>query len=158
MFKLLLSVSLFAVTLTACSNRYALEGRGPDEYTVLSKPPLSLPPDFTLRAPEPQKKATASQTSTSQQAKEALTGKTQTTKKDESKLTAGENALLKNTKEDENIRNELQNDGEADDDALYLEKKIQEWQGETDEILDADTAAEELKEQGVKTTGNPLKK
>ena len=48
---------LILTVLAGCADRYALDNRGPDAYSVTAKPPLSLPPDFTLRAPVPAKKS-----------------------------------------------------------------------------------------------------
>lgn len=52
----LLAVAL-VLTLTACGNnvRQALgfTKRSPDEFQVVAQPPLTLPPDYNLRAPEP---------------------------------------------------------------------------------------------------------
>lgn len=45
-----------ALLLAACSNAsrtLGLDPRPPDEFTVVSKAPLIIPPDFNLRPPEP---------------------------------------------------------------------------------------------------------
>lgn len=47
-----------ALAVSACSNfnprkTLGLENQAPDEFTVLSKAPLTVPPDFTLRPPKP---------------------------------------------------------------------------------------------------------
>ena len=45
-----------AVVLGGCEqtkNMFGLSKRAPDEFAVYSRAPLSLPPDFTLRPPEP---------------------------------------------------------------------------------------------------------
>lgn len=54
--KILAILSLAA--LTACASGEVRETLGlmrdaPDEFRVVSRPPLSVPPDFNLRAPEP---------------------------------------------------------------------------------------------------------
>src|SRR5579871_3802882 len=44
------------VALAACSDLRESLGLGrtaPDEYTVIDRPPLSMPPDFGLRPPQP---------------------------------------------------------------------------------------------------------
>ncbi|MEK9944614.1 MAG: DUF3035 domain-containing protein [Alphaproteobacteria bacterium] len=45
-----------AVALAACSNAsrtLGLDPEPPDEFTVVSKAPLTIPPDFNLRPPQP---------------------------------------------------------------------------------------------------------
>jgi hypothetical protein len=47
---------LVMVVLTACSNVRESLGLGrsaPDEFAVADRPPLSIPPDFGLRPPQP---------------------------------------------------------------------------------------------------------
>ncbi len=52
----LFSLSLLLLGLTACEGQNArdilgLDRRAPDEFRVVSRPPLSTPPDFQLRPP-----------------------------------------------------------------------------------------------------------
>jgi hypothetical protein len=54
------SIALFLVTaplLAACEGNMqqslGLNREAPDEFTVVSRPPLSVPPEFTLRPPRP---------------------------------------------------------------------------------------------------------
>ena len=53
--KALLCLAALALT-TSCSgdvkSKLGLEKTAPDEFTVVSNPPLTLPPDFNLRPPE----------------------------------------------------------------------------------------------------------
>lgn len=53
----LLALLLLPVLLTACGTvreTLGIEGSsGPDEFDVATAPPLAIPPDFTLRPPEP---------------------------------------------------------------------------------------------------------
>jgi hypothetical protein len=49
---------IIALGLTACGGSeikktLGLEKKAPDEFTVISKPPLAIPPNFTLRPPKP---------------------------------------------------------------------------------------------------------
>jgi len=45
---------LLLLFLTGCGDRYSLdEKRGPDPKGIVTSHPLSLPPDYMLRAPEP---------------------------------------------------------------------------------------------------------
>lgn len=49
-------VALFAVALTGCSSLGSMLGADktpPDEFRVVSRAPLSLPPDYGLTAPQP---------------------------------------------------------------------------------------------------------
>ncbi|GIR54161.1 MAG: hypothetical protein CM15mP62_16320 [Rhodospirillaceae bacterium] len=51
-----LSVTLLLAFLTGCGEVRSMLGQNkqsPDEFAVLSQAPLSIPPNFTLRAPEP---------------------------------------------------------------------------------------------------------
>ena len=51
-----LSVTLLFAFLTGCGEVRSMLGQNkqsPDEFAVLSQAPLSIPPNFTLRAPEP---------------------------------------------------------------------------------------------------------
>lgn len=74
-------VGVLLLSTSACSNvreTLGLNKRPPDEFTVVRKPPLVIPPNFSLRPPktaglEPQ------QTKTVAQAKAALLGQTGTT-------------------------------------------------------------------------------
>ena len=45
-----------AAALSACASAkrtFGLENKAPDEFAVVSRPPLSIPPDFNLRPPQP---------------------------------------------------------------------------------------------------------
>lgn len=49
-------VAVMAMALAACSNpsrTLGLDPQPPDEFTVVSKAPLTIPPDFNLRPPQP---------------------------------------------------------------------------------------------------------
>ena len=53
-------LALSVLVLSACSNvreTLGLSRRSPDEFTVVTKAPLVIPPDFTLRPPRPGEKA-----------------------------------------------------------------------------------------------------
>lgn len=69
---------LLLLFLTGCGDRYSLdEKRGPDPKGIVTTHPLSLPPDYMLRAPEPEQKQSAEQP-----AEPAGNEKDQTGKKD----------------------------------------------------------------------------
>lgn len=52
----LVPLALSAVVLSACENprrAFGLEKQAPDEFQVVARAPLNLPPEFSLRPPEP---------------------------------------------------------------------------------------------------------
>lgn len=70
-------VALLAL-LTACADgsvrdTLGLNRNAPDEFSVVSRPPLSLPPEFTLRPPRPGEEPRG--LATDEQARSLLTGK-----------------------------------------------------------------------------------
>ena len=98
--SLILSLFTAAGLLSACGGDtgsiLGLEKKAPDEFTVVSRAPLSLPPDYGLRPPDPNAKR-ANETSVREEAA-ALLFDTKRTKRleDQSrkKFTGGELALL----------------------------------------------------------------
>lgn len=85
------------LTLSGCGGgarkMLGLEKQAPDEFTVVSRAPLTVPPDFKMRPPEPG--ATRPQEgTTADQARSALTGvRSQTYAR--AGMSPGEQALLK---------------------------------------------------------------
>ena len=78
----------------ACENvkdQLGLNKSSPDEFAVLTRAPLSLPPDYRLRPPEPGA-ARPQETSVQDQVKAALYNATPSASS--TTATAGENALL----------------------------------------------------------------
>ena len=62
---------------SACSNlrdAFGLSKRAPDEFAVLTKPPLVMPPDFSLRPPLPGAAAGPTSATATAEAKAALLG------------------------------------------------------------------------------------
>lgn len=107
-YKLLLVACLAAASLTACSNTketLGLARSAPDEFAVVKRAPLEMPPDYSLRpprpgAPRPQEQAMG------EQAREAVFGGTSEARK--AAPASGESALLQQagaTQTDPNIRN-----------------------------------------------------
>jgi hypothetical protein len=83
-----------ALALSACSNAsrtLGLDPAPPDEFTVVSKAPLSIPPDFNLRPPKPGAARPQEQTPTTR-AQAALVGDAQPAAS--APTTPGETALL----------------------------------------------------------------
>lgn len=67
-----------AVAISACSGikeDLGLAKRAPDEFTVVKRPPLSMPPDFALRPPRPGERGPEA-AEMRQQARESLIGST----------------------------------------------------------------------------------
>lgn len=89
---------------SACSNlrdAFGLTKRAPDEFAVVTKPPLVVPPDFSLRPPLPG--AAASQTSgaAAGEAKAALLGRGAAAESQAATGSDGEQALLARAGADE---------------------------------------------------------
>ena len=76
--KLLLMVPVLAVVLSACSslkNELGMGRNSPDEFMVVKRAPLTLPPEYTLRPPVALDKTKVDE-GTIGKAREALMGKT----------------------------------------------------------------------------------
>lgn len=88
------SLVVGAVALVACSNARSTLGidpAPPDEFTVVSKAPLTIPPDFNLRPPKPGAPRPQEQNPTTR-AQAALVGKAKPATS--APATPGETALL----------------------------------------------------------------
>lgn len=100
---------ILVTCLTACSSvkkTVGLERRAPDEFSVLKRAPLSVPPEFSLRAPEPGANR-PQENSVTQDAATAVLDSPTTALQD---LSTGEKALLdmaKTSDADSNIRQRL---------------------------------------------------
>lgn len=73
--KLIFTVALLSLALSSCSGVKQQLGVGrnsPDEFTVVKRAPLTLPPDYSLRPPDEGR--TFSSSTVSDQAKTALMG------------------------------------------------------------------------------------
>ena len=92
---------------SACSNlrdAFGLSKRAPDEFAVLTKPPLVIPPDFSLRPPLPGTAAGPASGAATGEAKAALLGQDAAAKAPDSPAAAGsvgEQALLARAGADE---------------------------------------------------------
>lgn len=120
----LISCAILCAVCAACASRDALDNRGPDEYMVMSNPPLVLPPDFALRAPEKQS-ADAAPNALEQKIKKDAAAKNGAAKAPSS-LSDGERAMLGKTGAgDENIRETLAQDREKyEKETLVLDKVV----------------------------------
>lgn len=134
----LISCAVLCAVCAACASRDALDNRGPDEYMVMSNPPLVLPPDFALRAPEKQSADAAPNALERKIKKDAAAkdGKATPAAMNEaakngaakapSSLSDGERAMLGKTGAgDENIRETLAQDREKyEKETLVLDKVV----------------------------------
>ena len=125
-----LLVFIAALGLTGCSGlRSALSNakHPPDEFAVYQRPPLSLPPDYGLRPPEPGKERPAAYTP-SEQAESAMLNRP-VQRQDLGPATPGLQDLLQETganKADPNIRQEVDQETLAlsDEDKRLIDKLI----------------------------------
>ena len=172
---------LLPVLLTACDNGGMRESLGltrdaPDEFTVVSRPPLSLPPDFTLRPPKPGEPPRG--VPTDAQARSLLTGKpVPTTPTDASQLvqpsvdtavtpvvtsnplTNGESSLLKRAgadTADDSIRDKLQTDAVTPRDNSDAKTLMDELEGKekNEPVVDAAKESERIRDN--KDEGKPI--
>ena len=92
----LAAVALAVVALAGCSDTrkvLGLDKNAPDEFKIVNRAPLSIPPDYALRPPDPGAPRPQEQT-IPQRAVAAVTGVPQSPT-GEAKFSAGEDALLK---------------------------------------------------------------
>lgn len=108
---------LSALLLTACSGNtvkttLGIDRAPPDEFRVVSRPPLSVPPQFTLRPPVTNDE-TAGQTPASEEAKSLVTGTRLNTGSSKKTGTHAESQFLKNAgaeNADPNVREKIVED------------------------------------------------
>lgn len=143
-----------ALALSACSNAsrtLGLDPEPPDEFTVVSKAPLTIPPDFNLRPPQPGAARPQEQNPTSR-AQAALVGDAQASAS--TPATAGEAALLQVARaEDANpdIRQVLNTETTqlAERDGGFVDRlldRVRPAQGE-DEVVNAAEEERRLRQQ-----------
>ena len=95
----LATLALTAVLLAGCgsgsdlSRTFGLTRDAPDEYTVTTQVPLSMPPDFSVRPPQPGAPRPR-QVSEQQQAEQALVPQTALTGAPTGEVSAGQQALV----------------------------------------------------------------
>jgi hypothetical protein len=75
--RVYITLFISVIALSACSNvrqTLGLERKPPDEFRVVTRAPLTVPPDFTLHPPLTGKAASSLDTAPEMQAKQALFG------------------------------------------------------------------------------------
>jgi hypothetical protein len=147
-----------ALTLTACSNakkQLGIERSSPDEFSVVKRAPLSMPPDYALTpprpgAPRPQEQAPVDQ------AKQAVFGSA-----GEGQTAGAESILLQKAgaqKADPDIRQRVDAETEEmKDDNIPVARKLFGFGGDPDtaptSVVDAKKEAERLEQN--KAQGKP---
>lgn len=172
--KLMLKHCLIALPLmlTACADgsvrdTLGLNRNAPDEFSVVSRPPLSLPPEFTLRPPRPGEEPRG--LATDEQARSLLTGTAATAVKDAGNLEAptvnsavtpvlrndtlsnGASRLLKRAganETDESIRSKLSEDAARPVDTSTAKTLVDQLSGaeKNEPTVDAKKEAERLRD------------
>lgn len=96
-------LALLALSLAACGGSSIRDTLGygksaPDEFTIVTKAPLVMPPDFSLRPPQPgAPRPQEANLQPSVDAQRALTGGVEVSDTGEQGVTDGERVLLANT-------------------------------------------------------------
>ncbi|MDX2094941.1 MAG: DUF3035 domain-containing protein [Alphaproteobacteria bacterium] len=173
-------VVLLPLLLAACEdgavrNTLGLNRPAPDEFTVVSRPPLSLPPEFTLRPPRPGEAPRG--IATDEQARALLTGKPATQTRDAEALDApatdtavapvlrndtlseGANRLLTRagaTTADESIRSKLTEDAATPPDTSTATSLVDALNGAEKNEPTVDAAKEAERLRSNKDAGKPV--
>jgi hypothetical protein len=175
-----IALILLPLLLAACEdgavrNTLGLDRSAPDEFTVVSRPPLSVPPEFTLRPPRPGEEPRG--VATDDQARSLITGKPVTSRADVNTLDApsvesavtpvlrndtlstGANSLLKRAGAevaDDTIRTKLGEDARRPADTSNAKTLLDQLSGaeKNEPTVDAKKEAERLRDN--KDAGKPL--
>ena len=164
-----------ALTLGACDtvrNTLGLSKEAPDEFTVVTSAPLILPPDYSLRPPDPGARRPEN-LRPAQEARSALTGQESGAAQDPRPWmrntggaageSPGEAALLKQAGAediDPTIRGQIERESNvlAGNDRGLAERLLFWNQSETSTVVDAPAEAERLRrnaDTGAPTTAGP---
>jgi len=116
----------------------------PDEFAVVTKAPLIIPPDYNLRPPKPGA-APQNEVEPSEAAQQSLFGTGAGTQATEANLSEGEKSLLANAgaqNADPAIRQDIATDRNKDEEAASddFTKSVLFWTKPKDEGLDPDAA------------------
>lgn len=154
----LLALAFALPVLAACSElktTLGIQRKGPDEFTVVAKAPLILPPDFSLRPPEPGA-LRPQETNTTALAASALTGRQAPTFAEQARAqnagaSRGEVAMLRQAGADNvdpNIRQTIREEATllAERDKNFTDKLLFWKVDDKNQELDADAEARRLRE------------
>jgi len=150
-----------ALLISGCGGASEVLGLGrqsPDEFAVVDRAPLSLPPDYKLLPPKPGADR-PQEIKTEDRASHILFGKKQI---DNSNISNSEKALLKSagaTKADPNIRSVI--DKEADQHVVgsrYLLDKLLWWRDPADNSTTVDASKEAQRLRTAKKNKEPVNK
>jgi hypothetical protein len=137
-----------AASLSACSSlksALGIDKKPPDEFAVVTKAPLVIPPDFALRPPRPG--AQDSQTLTpAQSAEQTVFGKVETQQTATVDQSQGELALLESAgadRADGSIRGTMASDDKAMRTDKSLTDRLMFWKGDGTEGQAVNGAAEQ---------------
>ncbi len=164
--KKLVIISVAVIGLSACSDgikeNLGLVNTPPDEFAVITRAPLSVPPEFTLRPPRPGVERPM-EISTQSQARQTIFGASDVgkagTTKSSSEATDGFLAKVGADKADPNIRAVI--DSEKSTDNRTTAERLLFMKGSEDlgDPIDPEEEFERLKDEGVvtikKRTENP---
>jgi hypothetical protein len=157
-------LAVASVALSACGSVREDLGLGrspPDEFAVIDRPPLAMPPDFNLRppvpgAPRPQ------EIDPSVHASDALFGAADKPVSGNAKLSPAEKALIAQTggdKSSPDIRATINNESAESVDAdPHLLDKLLWWKNDAKPGTTVDAAAEAERIKEAKDKGEPLNK
>jgi hypothetical protein len=146
---------LLPLMLGACAETrdfFGLGRRTPDEFVVLDRAPLAVPPDFTLRPPQPgaPRPQESSATKTAEQAVLGAPSATTATSSLGAEILAKSGA----EKAQPDIRAQLDRDALAEGDAgRRLVDELLVWRkgkAQSDTVVDAATEAQRLKDNQAK--------
>ena len=144
------------ILLSGCSGEklartFGLTRDAPDEFTVTTRAPLSMPPDYNLRPPRPGA-ARPQEQSERQQAEETLAPQT-ALNAPQGSMSAGQAALLEETgpAAPSNIRSEVDRDANtAADDDSFVDKVLYWRKPNTQNVqVDAQGEAQRLRQDAA---------
>lgn len=155
-------LAAISLVISGCSGNVretlGIKKAAPDEFMVLSHPPLSIPPEFNLEPPE-SGATSVRQSDTVQKAKETLFGETNSSGSTSS--STGEQTLLKKIgKSDPNIRDLLRKENQRDtltetgEKKGFIDKLTDLTNKKKDPLVDADAERERLNQN--KAEGKPV--
>jgi len=152
--KRLFALLLVPVALTSCStmrSTFGMDQKAPDEFAVVERAPLTVPPDFNLAPPQPGA-ARPQETHPSAQAQDLLIGKPPATDK---AMSPAEKALLSQAGASNTapaIRQELNkpDDDQNDNGTVAQKLGISSSSSEPGKALDPVAESKRLKEKNTK--------